>query len=408
MSTTPATTAARVERQGAFLPPQRRAHRRLTLVRVLAALFLASLFLPLIGLFFHWDPAGASNENRRLAEPPSFPRSFNDLTRYSERWLSFYRDHFGLRNTLIRGVALTRFHGLRDEMDGNVVIGKDGWLFLRPEGDENFIAYRGLNPLSDEQLDAWQNLLEKRNAWLAARGIPYLVVVPPDKQTIYPERLPPELTPVRPESRLDQLVNRLRQSHSPIHFLDLRPALLAAKPYGLLYHRTDTHWNDSGAFVGYREIIHAVKDLLPQWNIVPQTLEDFTVGSPGAEVGDLARMMDMPDQYPDQGFPLIRKKFYPVDPALSDTHRVVTIDNHDPKVKLNLPRLVFYRDSFGIGLVPMLGPHFSRIVYAFQYTMDPALIQLQKPDLVIDEFLERNLYTNPPTDPPAIRGFTAP
>ncbi|MGD0390444.1 MAG: hypothetical protein ABSC42_15985 [Tepidisphaeraceae bacterium] len=406
---TPATTMARVEPKGAILfPAQRRPHWRLTLVRVLATLFLASLFLPLIGVFFHWDPAGGSNENRRLAERPSLPRSFNDLTRYSERWLSFYRDHFGLRNTLIRAVAITRFHGLRDEMDGNVVIGKDGWLFLRSDGDENFIAYRGLNPLSDDQLDAWQNLLEKRNVWLAAQGIPFLVVIPPDKETIYPEHLPPELTPVRPESRLDQLVNRLRQSHSPIHFLDLRPALLAAKPSGLLYHRTDTHWNDSGAFVGYREIIHAVQGLLPQWKIVPQTLDDFTVGPPGPEVGDLARMMDMPDQYPDRGFPLIRKKFYPVPPELADTHSVIAIDNQDPKLSPKLPRLVFYRDSFAIGLVPMLGPHFSRIVYAFQYSMDPALIQAEKPDLVIDEFLERNLYLNPPTDPPAIRKFTAP
>jgi hypothetical protein len=395
---------AQVERQGVILcPNQPRAHWRLTLVRVLAALFLASLFLPLIGLFFHWDPVGGSNENRRLAERPSLPRSFNDLTRYSERWLSFYRDHFGLRNTLIRAVALTRFQGLGDEMDGNVVIGKDGWLFLRSDGDENFIAYRGLNPLSADQLDAWQNLLETRNAWLAAQGIPYLVVIPPDKETIYPEYLPPKLAPVRPESRLDQLVNRLRQSHSPVHFLDLRRTLLAAKPSGLLYHKTDTHWNDSGAFVAYRQIIQAVQGLLPQWKIVPQTRDDFTAGPPVPEVGDLARMMDMPDQYPDRGFALIRKKPYPVPPELADTHGVVAVDNHDSNPKL--PRLVFYRDSFAIALVPMLGPHFSRIVYAFRYTMDPALIQKEKPDLVIDEFLARNLYLNPPTDPPAIRSF---
>jgi hypothetical protein len=115
-------------------------------------------------------------------------------------------------------------------------------------------------------------------------------------------------------------------------------------------------------------------------------------------------MMDMPDQYTDRGFPLIRKRYYPVAPELSNTHSVVVIDNDGPK----LPRLVFYRDSFAIGLVPMLGPHFSRIAYAFEETMDPALIRVTKPDLVIDEFLERNLYLNPPTDPPAIRWFTAP
>ncbi len=402
MAVMPATTAARVQPQGAVPPPpQRHAHWRLTLVRVLAALFLGSLFLPLAGAWLHWDPAGSSNENRRLADRPGIPRTFPELTRYSENWLRFYRDHFGWRNTLIRAVAVTRFSGLRDIMDGNVVIGKNGWLFFRPEGDQNFLAFRGLNPLSSPQLDAWQNLLETRRAWLAARGIPFLVVVPPDKETIYPEYLPPELRPVRPESRLDQLVNRLAESHSPVHFLDLRPALLAAKPTGRLYRRTDTHWNDSGAFVGYRQIIHAVKDLLPQWNIVPQTLDDFTPEPTGPEIGDLARMMDMPDRYPDAEVLLAGKSHYPVPADLMTREHVVITDNGNPR----LPRLVFVRDSFGIALAPMLGPHFSRIAYAFQIRMDPVLIQSEKPDLVIDEFVERDLYKDPPTDPPAIRSF---
>jgi hypothetical protein len=404
MSMTPATIMGRVERQGAIpSPAQHRAHWRLALIRLLAALFLTSLFLPLVGAFFHWDPAGGSNENRRLAERPSLPRSFADLAVYPQRWLNFYRDHFGLRNTLIRYVAVCRLHGLGDDMVGNVVIGKSGWLFLRSMGDENFFAFRGLSPLSADQLDAWQDLLENRSAWLAAQGIPYLLVIPPDKQSIYPEYLPAGLAPGRGESRLDQLVDRLRQSHSPVHFLDLRPALLAAKSSGLLYHRTDTHWNDSGAFVGYRQIIQAVKNLLPQWKIVPQTLDDFRVVPTGPEVGDLARMMDMPDQYPDQGLGLTRKKPYPVDPELSGIRRVVTIDNHNPK----LPRLVFIRDSFAISLIPMLAPHFGRIAYAFQYTMDPVLIQAEKPDLVIDEFIERNLYLDPPVDPPPVRRFRA-
>ena len=395
---------ARVERPGAILSPtQRRAHLRPTLVRLLAALFLISLFLPLVGAFFHWDPAGSSNENRRLAELPSLPRSFRDLTLYPQRWLNFYRDHFGLRNILIRSVAITRLHGLGDEMDGNVVIGKAGWLFLRNPGDEYFLAFRGLNPLSADQLKAWQDLLENRCAWLAAQGIPCLIVIPPDKATIYPEYMPPELALGRGKSPLDQLVDRLRRSHSPVHLLDLRPALLAAKSSGLLFHRTDTHWTDSGAFVGYRQIIYAVKSLLPQWKIAPQTLDDFKVVPTGPEVGDLARLMDMPDQYPDHDLGLIRKKPYPVPPELADTRRVVTIDNHNPK----LPRLVIYRDSFANALVPMLGPHFGHIVYAFQYTMDPALIQAEKPDLVIDEFIERNLYLTPPVDPPPIHGFLA-
>jgi alginate O-acetyltransferase complex protein AlgJ len=378
-----------------------RAAVRTMLVRLLALVFLLSLFVPLIGTWRHWDFAGASNENRRLAEMPVLPRNFKDAGRYTDRWLSFYRDHFGLRNTLIRAVAETRFHGLGADIDGSVIIGKDGWLFFRPDGDKNLIAYRGLNPLSEEELNAWQDLLERRNAWLASKGIPLLVVMPPDKQTVYSEYLPQEYARLRPQSRMDQLVERLRQTHSPVRFLDLRPALLAAKPAGILYHKTDTHWNDSGAFVGYSVIIRAVRELLPTWNITPQTLDDFWRGPLHAETGDLAKMMDMPDQYPDEGFQLVRKIPFEIPATLMDREEITVTDSHDS----SKPRLVFYRDSFGIGLAQMVGPHFGRVVYAFFYSMDPTMIMKEKPDLVIDEFLERNLYIAPPTDPGEIRRF---
>jgi hypothetical protein len=399
MALTPISIAMPQEHPG--LAVAARTSVRTILVRVLALIFLGSLFVPLFGAWRHWDFAGASNENRRLAEVPVLPRTFKDAGRYTDRWLNFYRDHFGLRNTLIRAVALSRFHGLSADTNGNVIIGKDGWLFYRPDGDRDLIAFRGMNPLSEEELTAWQTLLEKRNAWLASRGIPLLVVMPPDKQTIYPEYLPPEYERVRPQSRLDQLVERLRQTHSPVQFLDLRSALLAAKPTGILYHLTDTHWNDSGAFVGYRVIISAVKAMLPKWNIIPRTRDDFVKGPVHREIGDLARMMDMPDQYRDQGFELTGKIPFAIPADLMNRQAFVIQDLNDPKK----PSLVFYHDSFGIGLAPMLGPHFGRIAYAYFYEMNPAFILKEKPDLVIDEFLERNLYIAPPTDPPEIRHF---
>jgi hypothetical protein len=383
----------------------RRFTARSVMLRYLAGAFLICLFVPLVGAYLHWDPAGnASNENRRLADVPKLPNSFQDAQKYSDRWMSFFRDHFGLRNTLIRGVALARVQGLGDDADGNVVVGKDGWLFLRPDGDRNFIAYRGLNPFSDDELTAWQDLLERRNAWLSQHHIPYIVVIPPDKQTIYPEYLPKEYQPLRQrgeyQSRLDQLLERLRQTHSSVRLLDLRPALLEAKKTDLVYHRTDTHWNDWGAFAGYSVMIRAARELLPQWHIVPQTLNDFRKGQVDAEVGDLARMTDMPDQYPDRGYALIRKIPFDIPSHLMDRFQSTVVDRHVPTE----PKLVFYRDSFGIALVPMIGPHFGRVVYAFHYEMDPEMILKEKPDLVITEFIERNLYLSaPPTDPPELR-----
>ncbi|MGD0464210.1 MAG: hypothetical protein ABSB74_17140 [Tepidisphaeraceae bacterium] len=372
---------------------------RCVLKRILAMVFIAALFVPVVGAWRKWDPSGESNENRRLAERPPVPRNFTEAKLYSDRWLNFYRDHFGFRNTLIRGVALTRFRGLGADTDGRVLVGRDGWLFLRPDGDVNFIAFRGLNPFSEDDLDGWQHFLEQRAKWLAARGIPMLVVIAPNKETIYREYLPDEVSPIRPPSRLDQLVERLGRAHSPVHLLDLRPALMAAKKSGRLYFKTDTHWNDEGAYVAYRAMMDAVKYLLPDWKIVPQPRGNFVPGKAPVVEGDLARMMDMPDQYPDEWLILRRKVPFEVPPGAMDPKGICVTDLNDP----TLPRLVFYHDSFAIALAPMLGPNFNRVFWSFNYEMDPKAIEREKPDVVIDEFLERNLYLDPPTDPPEIR-----
>jgi hypothetical protein len=396
---TAASTSIATHRQDDAAAAHPHSNGRAALIRLLGAAFLIAIFLPLAGAFFHWDVGTANNENRKLADPPAIPKTGKEFSHYSDHWLDFYRDHFGFRNAMIHAVAESRVLGIGDALNGNVIVGKDGWLFLRPDGDHDLIAFRGLNPLSEAELDAWQNVLEKRQAFLSSIGVPFVVVIPPDKQTIYPEYLPNQYQIARHESHLDQLLNRLKETHSPVHVLDLRPALLAAKGPERLYHKTDTHWNDFGAFVGYTQIIHAVQDLLPKWHFVPQTRDDFAIQPLSKEVGDLARMMDTPDEFPEEGQSWIREKPFSIPPTLADRNKISFMDNNDP----TRPNLIIYRDSFSIALVPMLGPHFNRVVWAFQYELDPETIRQEKPDLVIDEFLERNLYIAPPTDPTELR-----
>src|SRR5262249_13661044 len=57
-----------------------------------------------------------------------------------------------------------------------------------------------------------------------------------------------------------------------------------------------------------------------------------------------------------------------------------------------LPRAVVYRDSMGIPLVPLLSENFSRVVYVESRRLDPALILREKPDVVIEEMVERAMF----------------
>ena len=51
-----------------------------------------------------------------------------------------------------------------------------------------------------------------------------------------------------------------------------------------------------------------------------------------------------------------------------------------------------YRDSMAIPLIPLLSENFGRVVYVSGQKLDPALIERENPDVVIEEFVERSLY----------------
>jgi hypothetical protein len=360
--------------------------------RVAAAVFFViSMFIPLVGAAMHWDPV-QSHENRALAKLPGMPRSFQQLTRFSGFMLGYYRDHFGFRNALIRALTLVRFHGgLALDQSTRIIIGKDKWLYY-PPSNQNLLADRNLDPFTSEQLDQWQQLLERRYWFCASHGIRFLVLIPPDKQSVYPEFMPEEFSRLGPQSRLDQLIERLRLTHSPVDLLDLRPALLQAKKYHRVYFKTDTHWNDYGAFASYPVILHEINRLLGT-KMVPQPASDF-IATSSVQSGDLARFMNLYYEYYEDWIcftprhPLV-PGFFPPDNPIPPP-----LTQGDPRG----PTLDFIHDSFGNRLGPYLAPHFRRINWHWTNVLSGPLVLQAKPDLLLDEFLERVLYLAVPTD----------
>jgi len=92
--------------------------------------------------------------------------------------MGYYRDHFGFRNTLIRALAIGRYHGgLGMDAHAPVIFGKDNWLFFPSSLVGDWLADRSLSPFSESDLDAWQSLYEKRNKFFTEHGISFLLVI---------------------------------------------------------------------------------------------------------------------------------------------------------------------------------------------------------------------------------------
>ena len=137
--------------------------------------------------------------------------------------------------------------------------------------------------MSPAALERWRVVLEARRDWLAKRGIKYLLVVAPDKETIYAEDVPPWFTRAPGPSRLEQLREMLERTRA-VDFLDLTDAVAAQKASERVYHLTDTHWNDAGAFAGYRAITARLAAWFPAVAPLDPTASSVSRSSRGAAI----------------------------------------------------------------------------------------------------------------------------
>lgn len=285
-------------------------------------LFLAVLILPTViwvfGKLLPGKPINVLNfdlgENRNMA---AFPAEFSST--YGLDLEAFYNDRLPFRSVIIsanRGLtAITEkpyderispflvktFYNKLSE-DGTAAIdymppkvynnltiqGRDGWLFFAKE--ENLNDYLGNNILSTEEMDQYLSLMVELQELCDEKGKELYFIIPPNKAQVYPEKMP-SYTIEDSYRRVERLVDHI-QANSDIKIIYPLQELLNSKDVLQLYLKTDTHWNEAGAFVG----VQALYDLMgiPTTNItdVPHTDKPFTEG-------DLIRLGNLkPEDFP--------------------------------------------------------------------------------------------------------------
>ena len=362
--------------------------------------FLFLLWAPTLDHLFKLDHSRQPGENRLPAPFPQPPHARpGEAQRYLGGLEAYFNDHFGFRNKLIRWFQNWKIGIYHDRSVYKVITGPDQWLFF---GEEKMVEHHlGLLKLAPEKLQAWQSLLEKRRDWLAARGIRYLFVIPPDKQTVYPEELPAWLAraaAANRQTKLDQFLQYMRE-HSTVPILDLRPALVAAKATAPTYLQNDTHWNLFSGFVACQEVI---KTLAPQFSgLPPLRLEDFAWTNAPAAGGDLARMLGA--ETPEKNYYAFTPKASVTAPRLRAAPDLVCAwDIHKPsyisenRAPLTVTAVIFH-DSFGAAWQAFLGYGFKRIVFmSDNREFNPQVILKNQPQVVISEMLERYFNTQDP------------
>jgi alginate O-acetyltransferase complex protein AlgJ len=278
----------------------------------------------------------------------------------------------------------------------DALVGKDGWLFWGNE--EALVDIRGDRPpLSTAMLDNWMLSLELKKAWLNRRGIPFLLVIAPDKPSIYPEQLPDGIRAPIPTTGLD-LLNRYLADKGVDWVLDLKPILLRRKQSAggrLLYYPADSHWNYLGAYYAFEAIL--------------EKLRSMGVRTPPARIREnelIPSMDDRPAEFlANAPLTLVPRVpgFRLASPA-PDCIEASTIpaaslpvpspDAFATNCRLGRGKVVVIGDSFVERLRPFLSSTFARVAFVpvgDQLMDSRPLIEAEHPDLVIYEVVERRL-----------------
>ena len=306
---------------------------------------------------------------------------------YLERVSDFFNDNHGFRNALVFlgskvmiGIGISSTHH-------SVIVGEDGWLFFTDDQSDRGRAtmkdFRGRQGFTLDEIAAIRRNFEKIGHAFSRCGIPFVLWLIPNKQTIYGEHLI-GFREARGGKRLDQFVDALHGIEG-LQVVDARQSLLAAKTSIAghdLYLRTDTHWNGLGAFVAYRSLMAELKQVLTLQKLEDADLANYDIRSSPFSGGDLAaNMLNERWRFTDRSVDLL--------PRFTRLASKVSASSWtNPAVAKSI---VIYGDSFSFGAVPYIQEHFGRGHLIIDYAVDGEVVGKLRPDVVIEEIVERHI-----------------
>ena len=369
-------------------------------------LFAAGILTQAYGFFFR-DAAWPADENRPQNSPPPLLWKRWAFHVFPYMFDAYFNDRVGYRSELL-DLKRNITYDIMGETTSNIVwIGKNDWLFFDCVG--KFPQVAALNGTLEPNVEAWASVLEKRRDWLAKRGIVYIVYIAREKSIIYPEYLPDSLQRHPPTDLVPGFLARLKQSNVPA--IDPYRHLITAKPTAIhpLYLMNDSHWSGTGMSVGYRPLAEELERAVTGYRAKPDTafrflpyvrLEADLTTALGLNPGDKTEPSAHCNESNDPSIEVAHDDVAAL--LVSGGKPLAHLPSRRTVCPTATPRGVMLHDSFGADFRRMFSSDFQRLTAAGTYGFPTALIEAEKPDVVIQLFVDRVLRVLPPTNPPEL------
>ncbi|MDO4876909.1 MAG: hypothetical protein Q3987_05960 [Oscillospiraceae bacterium] len=349
-------------------------------------IFLAVLLVPFAGMLITGPSKSESSSAARLPALVMVSEDENKTTLnkdYLKQLGEYFEGHCALRQEMVTGYSLVTAKVFRTSSSKSVIYGKNGWMFYTDTlGD-----YTGTEVMSERELNDCVRTLKLIDSYCKANGLEFVFVIAANKNSLYGENMPYYYAKTTKPGNRVRLVERLKEEG--IRYVDLYDVFAAENK--VLYHKTDSHWNNEGAALAARAIHEATGQMyVERYNKAPYKVQkDFK--------GDLAAMM-----YPSS-VPLEEEIYY--DGGFGFDYEGKVESNFDNKI-MTLGalgnNLMMYRDSFGSSLLPFMAESYKNALFSRSLTVQVRDIRSIKANVLIIEKAERflpQLSANPPKLP---------
>lgn len=288
------------------------------------------------------------------------------------------------------------------EING-VTVGHNGWMFY----EDTLNDYIGTSRYTQVRAEGIVKMMKERVSYLEnTLGMKVYMLIPPNKNTIYPEYMPETYT-MGGYRKIDQVVDLLRDEVG-MNIIDVRDALYEAKfatPGRSLYYQTDTHWNNHAGFIAYTELMKAIKKDFP--NAVYYSKNEYQIDYFQTYAKDQLYYLGYYDDFKSYGPQYTLRNpcstsfwaqaYQPggqwqfankYSDGYADYYRFYTYTNY---TNASAPSVYMIRDSFSVAMARFMKDSFSKCTMDWTFSCYKEHIRNIGADIVVFEVAERNI-----------------
>lgn len=340
--------------------------------QIFVVAFFVICLIPVIGMLFIQSE---STENRTLSEMPELiseetgawnKQFFNELSTY-------VAEHFAFRSQLVEWDGLLKYHLFRSPSDEQVIIGEGDWMFF----DGTLQDYTGV-VLENERIHSIAEQLKEACAYIESMGAKPLIMLVPNKNSVYEEYMPSSFGELASVTNLTLLQEAMDEQEIP--YVDVKALLRKFKDSEELYLHQDTHWNNTGARLVLNQIYTQYG--LEDWH----SLGDYTIEE--SHESDLSQMLFPASEN------LEAQHIYDQAAEFAYVGRVRSMDDLTIRTQSeqgNGKRILVFRDSFGRAMIPYMAEIFDTCTFQRLTPYDLSDIEEDSYDYVLIEIVERNI-----------------